>query len=127
MNIFAKKDNGINWQKEVFETSKAMPGLVKGFEDLNNGFKDHVSAGRKQRDEDKIWQEKLLKNSLECSEENRIKDLENEVKDLKTDKILKTGKILGMRLIYIIIIGVLGFITLALGILWRLGLLKFLS
>ena len=128
MALFGKKDNsikdnGINWQQEVFEIAKAIPKILEKQVNMGTGFNDHVAAGRKQRDEDKIWQAKILENSLACIKGKQINDMQEVVDTLKTDKIKREGKFLGVKLVYAVIIGILGFPTIILGILWRLGLL----
>lgn len=123
MGLFTKKDNGINWQKEVFETSKILPTVLEKLETIGNGFNNHVAAGRKQREEDKQWQSQILEKSLECVKGKQVDVLQSDVDDLKLDKQLKKGKILGIKLIYAIILGALGFIALVLGIFWRLHIL----
>ncbi len=123
MGLFNKKDNGINWQKEVLEIGKALPSMVEKLGNIDFKFNDHVTAGRKQRDEDKIWQEKVLKNSLECIKGKQIDNMQGDVDTLRTDKITRDGKFLGIKSVYVVILGVLGLPTLVLGILWRLGIL----
>ncbi len=116
MGLFNKKDNGVNWQKEVLDIGKALPSMVEKLGNMDNNFNDHVEAGRVQRKEDKIWQTKLLENSLECVRGNQVDDIQDDVNVLKSDKK-------GIKMIYKFILGGLGVIAITLGILWRLGLL----
>lgn len=123
MGLFNKKDNGINWQKEVLDIGKALPSMVEKLENIDDKFNDHVEAGRVQRKEDKVWQAKLLGNSLECARGKQVDVIQDDLDILKSDKVKNEGKFLGIKLIYAVIIGGLGFIAIVLGILWRLGLL----
>lgn len=123
MSWWNKKENGINWQKEVLETSKAVPAILKELENMGKGFLDHVEAGRKQRTEDKLWQSKLLTNSLECAKGKQVDAIQANVNTLMSDKKLKEGKLLGVKSVYVIITGGLLLIGSVLGIVWRLGLL----
>ncbi len=116
MGLLDKKNNGINWQKEVFEIGKTLPSMVEKLGNIDSKFNDHMEAGRVQRKEDKIWQTKLLENSLNCSRSIQIDDIQVDVDVLKSDKK-------GIKMIYKFILGGLGLIILILGILWRLGLL----
>lgn len=121
-----KKDNGINWQKEVFETSKAIPAILKELESIGKGFSDHVETGRKQRDEDKVGKKDSkdqliaidlkLAEAIKCPKSEQIDNIASDVKDLKDDKTLKKGKFMGMKLIHTIIIGVFAFVALTLGV-----------
>ncbi|KKM18735.1 hypothetical protein LCGC14_1662630, partial [marine sediment metagenome] len=108
MGLFNKKDNGINWQKEVFDISKALPDMSRQLGNIDSKFNDHVDAGREQRKEDKIWQAKLLQNSLECVKGKQIDNMQVEVDTLNKDKIKREGKFLGVKLVYAVILGVLG-------------------
>ena len=123
MGLFNKKDNGVNWQQEVFEISKTLPTMVEKLGNIDKSFSDHVTAGRKQRDEDKVWQSKVLENSLECMRGKQIDDMQGDVDTLRTDKVRRDGKFLGMKSVYAVILGVLGLIGAVLGIMWRLGFL----
>ncbi len=128
MALFGKKDNsikdnGINWQQEVFEIAKAIPKILEKQVNMGTGFNDHAAAGRKQRDEDKIWQAKILENSLACIKGKQIDDMQEVVDTLKTDKVTRDGKFLGIKSVYAVILAILGLPTLILGILWRLGFL----
>ncbi len=116
MGLFYKKDNGINWQKEVLEIGKSLPSMVEKLGNIDAKFNDHVAAGRVQRAEDKIWQTKVLGSSLECIVKDQVGILQTDVNTLKSDKK-------GIKMIYYFILGGLGLIALVLGILWRLGLL----
>lgn len=117
------KDNGINWQKEVFDISKALPSMVQKLGNIDKNFDDHVEAGREQRKEDKIWQTKLLENSLDCARGKQINGIQDDIDTLNTDKKISEGKFLGVKSVYAFIIGAIVLIGGVLGILWRLGLL----
>lgn len=116
MGLFNKKDNGINWQKEVLDIGKALPSMVEKLGNIDNKFNDHVEAGRVQRKEDKVWQIKILTNSLDCSKNEQIKNMQEDVDTLKSDKK-------GIKMIWKFILGGLGLTAITLGILWRLGIL----
>ena len=122
MGLF-KKDNGINWQKEVFDISKALPDMSRQLGNIDSKFNDHVDAGREQRKEDKIWQAKLLQNSLECVKGKQIDNMQGDVDTLNKDKITRDGKFLGIKSVYAVILGAVVLIGGVLGILWRLGFL----
>ncbi|KKM07778.1 hypothetical protein LCGC14_1730600, partial [marine sediment metagenome] len=55
--------------------------------------------------------------------EEQLGNMQEDVDTLKTDKITRDGKFLGIKSVYVAILGVLGLPTLVLGILWRLGIL----
>ncbi len=118
MGLFTRKNNGINWQKEVFDISKALPSMVQQLGSIDNSFNDHVEAGREQRKEDKIWQKKLLENSLECSRGKQVNDIQEDIDTLKSDKK-------GLAMIWKFAIGVGIFLTIIgsiLGIIWKGGI-----
>lgn len=125
MNIF-KKNNGVNWQQEVFDTSKLIRTILEKQESIDDKFNDHVEAGREQRIEDKKWQTELLKKSSKCAKAEQIEEIQADVNIFKNDKIERKGKILGMKSLHAYAIGAMGFAIMVLGILWglrRFGLL----
>lgn len=133
MVFFSKKDNGINWQKEVFETSKVLPAILKELESMGKGYIEHVEAGRIQRTEDKkeneidvLWKQGIdlkLAEAIKCPKVEQIENNTKAIKDFTTDKELKKGKILGMNRIWIIFIGVAFAVMFVLNVLWKFRIL----
>ena len=123
MALFGKKDNGINWQKEVYETGKVIPTILKQLEIMGKSFDSHEKESRTQRIEDKLWQDEILKNSLDCARGEQIDKMQTDVDTLKSDKVESTGKFLGMKRIWVICIAVGVVAMLALNIMWKLGML----
>ena len=119
MGLFSKKRNGDYFVKIIETLTETSINVGH----LKEGFDDHVKAGRIQRTEDKALQTEILKNSLECARGNQVDGIQKDVNTLNTDKIKREGKFLGIKLVYAVIIGVFGFITIVLGILWKLRII----
>jgi hypothetical protein len=117
--MFNRKKNG----DYFVEMIKTLTETSSNVSHLKEGFADHVKAGRKQREEDKEWQKAVNTKMTECPKGEQIGNIQDDVDTLNTDKVKREGKILGVKSVYAIIIGVLGLPTLILGILWRLGVL----
>ena len=90
---------------------------------VKKDFKEHKDNDNEWKKEDKIWQAKLLQNSLECVKGKQIDNMQDDVDTLKTDKVTRDGKILGIKSVYAVILGAVVLIGGVLGILWRLGYL----
>lgn len=130
---FSKKDNGINWQQEVFEISKIMPTLVEKLTGMDNKYDEHVKAGRAQRTEDKKEKEEnrdqlkaidlKLAKAIECPKSEQIEANTDDIKIFKTDKELKKGKFLGMKLIWAIVLAVFLVTMFVLNVLWKFRML----
>ncbi len=119
MGLFGRKKNG----DYFVEMIKTLTETSLNVNHLREGLDDHVKTGRIQRSEDKALQVEILKNSLECARGKQVDDIQGDVDTLKTDKIKREGKFLGVKLVYAVIIGAIVLIGGVLTILWRLGLL----
>ena len=128
MSIFSKKKNG-DYFIQMIQT---LTEIKSDNKHIKEGFDDHVNAGRTQREEDKKekqenrdWQKDIdlkLAKAIECPKATQIDTNTDDIKEFKKDKQLRTGKILGMKFIYVVVIGILSFTALILGIMWRFGM-----
>ena len=96
--------------------------------DIKTDFSEHKTAEYERRKIDREWQKcvdgKLQElKTVKCIKEEQLGNMQDDVDTLKTDKVTRDGKFLGIKSVYAVILGVLGFVTLVLGILWRLGYL----
>jgi hypothetical protein len=119
MGLLNRKKNG----DYFVEMIKTLTETSLNVSHLKEGFGDHVKAGRIQRTEDKEWQKGVNLKLTECPKTEQIGNIQGDVDTLKIDKVKSEGKFLGVKSVYAVVIGALGFIAIVLGILWRLGLL----
>lgn len=129
MNISGKKKNG----DYLVKILTGVEGLQKdsGYQKENlarieSDFKEHKVAEYKRRDLDRDWQKAIdltLAKAIECPKSTQIDEIQDDVKELKTDKTLNKGKFLGMNRIWIIVIAVFMVTMFVLNVLWKFRML----
>ncbi len=129
MNIFGKKKNG-DYFVQMIESLTEIKTDCKHFKgeigEVKSDLKERDKAEYERRKIDREWQkgvDSLLSEKIECPKGEQIEGIQADVNTLKSDKQLKKGKFLGMKLIWVILIGALGLAMLILNIMWKLGML----
>lgn len=115
MTIFNKKKNGDHF----IEMVQTLSEIKADSKNLKEGFREHIDSEYERRKLDREWQNRIdmkLAQAIKCPREDDIDTLMEE-------KITSEGKFLGIKAVYAVFIGVVGFAATTLVILWRLGLL----
>ena len=125
MRIFDRRKKNGDYFIDMIES---LTEIKSDSKHLKNDFSEHTKAEYERRKMDREWQKcvdsKLQElKTVKCIKEEQLGNMQDDVDTLKTDKITRDGKFLGIKSVYAVILGVLGLPTLILGILWRLGFL----
>lgn len=119
MNIFGKKANG----DYFVEMIKTLTEIKSDGSHLKEKFEEHSTAEYERRKIDREWQKEInttLAEAIECPKADQIDTIQTNVDTLTKDKTRREGKFLGVKSVYVVGVGILGFAALVLGILWRL-------
>ncbi len=76
--------------------------------DIKTDFNEHKTAEYERRKIDRDWQKGVdtkLQQAIECPKSEQININTNDINDLKTDKVTRDGKFLGVKLVYVVILG----------------------
>ena len=130
MGLFGRKKNGDYFTQII----TGITSLQKDAEfhkekltDIKTDFIEHKTAEYERRKIDREWQKcvdgKLQELKIVKCIKEKLGNMQGDVDTLKTDKITRDGKILGIKSVYAVILGPVVFIGGVLGILWRLGYL----
>jgi len=74
MRLFQAKDKSIG--DHLFSIRDSVSRTEVNVENIKDGFSEHVKAGYKQRETDKIWQKSIEDKIDQCPEKERINGIE---------------------------------------------------